>query len=377
MTKKPVVLVIENSIHVTGALKSITRTAHDLQSFFDFVFVIPKKSMGRSWIEKIGSYRIVEIPMLELSKRFFSVMLYLPLLTINAFRLRRIIKQNQIALIHVNDLYNLLPVAGRLLGMSTPYMCHVRFMPNHFPGWLFGFWIRLHLRYAESIIGVSQNVVNLLPKHRKISMIYNELPLEEIYAETESSHDEPFIFLCLSNFMEGKGHNFAIEAFADIHESLPNWKLRFVGSDMGLKKNKDYIIKLKRKAKTMDIARKIEWLGFTNDVEREYKHADIVLNFSESESFSKTCLEALFYGRPLIASDCGGPAEIIEHGITGVLVENRNKKQMANAMKKMASEKEERDAMGKRARIAVRKKFSVENTSFQMRDIYMQIVRGS
>ena len=51
MKKKPVILIVENSIDVTGALKSITRTAYDLKGAFDFHFVIPKKSRGRTWIE--------------------------------------------------------------------------------------------------------------------------------------------------------------------------------------------------------------------------------------------------------------------------------------------------------------------------------------
>lgn len=103
--------------------------------------------------------------------------------------------------------------------------------------------------------------------------------------------------------MMGKGQDFALQSFAQVHETLPNWKLRLVGGDMGLKKNRDYIAKLKREAKRLNMERKIEWIAFTEDVELEYKQADIVLNFSESESFSITCLEALYFGRPLIGRD--------------------------------------------------------------------------
>ncbi len=373
---KPKILIIDNSIDLTGALKSITRTAHDLQSFFDFTFVIPKKSKGRFWIENIGFNFIHEIPMVELSKRLSSLVLYIPLLLVNSIRLIRIMNKKGISLIHVNDLYNLLPVVVRLLGNPTPYICHIRFMPDRFPSWLFNFWIKLHLRYAAKIITVSHGVLKLLPQHPKISVIYNELPLDESYPELLAEGKINFVFLYLSNFMAGKGHDIALEAFAEIHENLSNWKFRFVGSDMGVKKNKDYIKKLRSQAEKLNIADKIEWAGFTNDVECEYKQADIVLNFSESESFSKTCLEALYFGRPLIASDCGGPAEIIDNGVTGVLVPNRNSKAMAAAMMKMAIEKNQREAMGMAARSIVRKKFSVENTSFRLKEVYDQVLKG-
>lgn len=144
---------------------------------------------------------------------------------------------------------------------------------------------------------------------------------------------------------------------------------------MGLKKNKDYVNFLKQKAEKLNIGGKIEWVGFTKDVEWEYKQATIVLNFSESESFSITCLEALYYGKPLIASDCGGPGEIIDNGITGILVSNRDGNSMAEAMKGLALAKSKREKMGLAARYAVREKFSAEKTSFRLKAIYDQTIK--
>ena len=175
--------------------------------------------------------------------------------------------------------------------------------------------------------------------------------------------------------MMGKGQDFALQSFAQVHETLPNWKLRLVGGDMGLKKNRDYMAKLKREAKRLNIERKIEWIAFTEDVELEYKQADIVLNFSESESFSITCLEALYFGRPLIATDCGGPAEIIDDDETGLLVPNRKVDAMAKAMLQLALDKKKRERMGAKARDVVKEKFSVEKTSFRLKEIYEQVLK--
>lgn len=370
--KNPTILIIENSIDVTGALKSITSTAHDLRDQFDFVFIIPQNSRGRFWIEVNGFTNTTELPLIEIGRRFTSVLLYVPYLLVNALRLKKIVRQQGISVIHLNDIYNLLPVAIRLLGNKTPYVCHIRFLPDRFPRWLFNFWLNLHLRYAFKIVAVSQAVKNMLPKHPKIVMIHNELPLQENYPyqETLDETKPVFIFLYLSNIMYGKGQNFALQAFAEIHESLPKWKLRFVGGDMGLRKNRDYLNELKKQAHKLNIADKVEWKEFTNDVEWEYKQADIALNFSESESFSKTCLEALYYGTPLIASDCGGPAEIVDDKVTGVLVPNRDVGKMAAAMTSLALDKVQRNEMGSTARVRVRQKFSIENTSYLLKRIY-------
>jgi glycosyltransferase involved in cell wall biosynthesis len=181
-------------------------------------------------------------------------------------------------------------------------------------------------------------------------------------------------FLYLSNFMKGKGQNFALIAFAKIHHNLPLWKLRFVGGDMGLEKNREYLLNLKQEASHLKISEKIEWVGFAEDVEKEYKQADIVLNFSESESFSITCLEASYFGRPLIATDCGGPAEIIRPEETGLLVPNRKPEEMAIAMLQLALNEVNRERMGLKAREVVTEKFNFQNTTMKLQRLYQAAI---
>jgi L-malate glycosyltransferase len=371
---QPSILIIENSTNVTGALKSITRTAFDLKEYYNFHFIIPKRSKGRFWIEGKGLNEITELPMKEISKRLVSWLLYFPYLLINAARLVRLIKKERVSLIHVNDLYNLLPVVLKLFGNKTPYVCHIRFMPDRFPSWLFNGWLSLHLKYAETIIAVSQRVKEMLPAHLKIIRIPNELPVEERYPDlvVPDKGKTTYTFLYLSHLIRGKGQNFALDAFAKIYREVPLWKLRFVGGDMGLKKNRKFKTGLMKRASSLGLTNRVEWVGFTEEVEWEYKQADIVLNFSESESFSITCLEALYFGRPVIASDCGGPAEIIDHGETGVLVPNRNINAMAVAMRQLAENTEQRNKMGMLARDRVRTKFSIENTSLKLKEVYEQ-----
>lgn len=373
--KKPKILIIENSIDVTGALKSILKTSSDLRDMFEFVFVIPKGSKSKTLIRDKQFDPIFEIRMREIRRQFSALLLYLPFLVINSFRLRRIIKQNDISLVHVNDLYNLLPVIVRLFGLNIPYICHVRFMPDKFPPLLFKCWLFLHLKFAERVIVVSQSLLNKLPNHPKLLLIHNELPEIENYPLQIKPTNQPnCTFLYLANFISGKGHNYALDAFVKVHQRLANWKLRFVGGDMGLNKNKLYKEELQLFAKLNGIDEKIEWVEFTNDVELEYKMGDVILNFSESESFSITCLEALYFGRPLIATDCGGPSEIIDHLESGILVRNRDVDAMANAMMELAENAELRDRFSIEGRKRSRNKFGLERTSHKLGDVYKTIL---
>lgn len=369
------VLIVENSVHITGALKSVCRTAYDLRDSFDFVFVIPKGSKGRSWIEDKGFSKIYELPLLEISKRPKSLLLYVPMLLKNSRALASIARRERIDLVHVNDLYNLVLPTARLFGLRAPYVCHVRFLPEKFPPILFNFWIDTHLRFSKKIVAVSKYLAKHLPVAPAITVIYNELPVEERYPLGLPKLPNPTI-LYLSNVIKGKGHQFAIETFARIHESFPDWRLRFVGGDMGLAKNAQYRRDLQRLCEERGIASKTEWVDFTEDVEREYRQAELVLNFSESESFSITCLEALFFGCPIVATDSGGPAEIIDDNVTGFLVPRGDLNSMEKCVRSLMSDKEQRKRFASEGMRVVRARFSVENTSFRLKAVYEESMSG-
>jgi glycosyltransferase involved in cell wall biosynthesis len=364
--KKPVVLIIENSTHITGALKSILRTSEDLNEYYQFVFVLPRHSHARVEVESRG-FHVHELPLKELSRRPLSVLIYFPILLWNAFRLRKIIRKEQVRIIHNNDLYNLLPVILIFMRMKIPYLNHIRFLPEKFPAWLFGYWLRLHIKNAYAIICVSDHLRKQLPAHDKVKMIYNELPATE---KLEKALPAGNTILYLSNVIRGKGQNFAIEAFAKIAHLHPQWKLRFVGGDMGMEKNKKFKEELVAAIRHYKIESQIEWSDFSNDVESEYKKAAFAINFSESESFSITCLEAQYFGCPIIATRCGGPAEIIVDGQTGFLVPVGDIKTMAEAMQKLIDDQPLRVTFAAHGRVHVREKFSIQNTSYQLKTQY-------
>jgi L-malate glycosyltransferase len=365
--KRKRILIIENSIHVTGALKSITHTCYDLKNSFDFIFVLPRHSKGRSFVESQGFLVIYELPLLELSRKLSSWLFYIPMLLINAFRLKRIIRKENIRLIHVNDLYNLLPITVRITGQYIPYICHVRFLPNRFPKKLFSFWLNAHAKYAQYIICVSNFLKEKIPDNPKIKMIYDGHPSMEQHPYPLSKSET---LLYLSNIIRGKGHEYAVEAFSQLAVSYPTWKLRFVGGNMGLPKNSEFKKELISICEQKGISDQVEWIDFVQDVEKEYKSASIFLNFSESESFSMTCVEAQFFGCPVIATRSGGPAEIVIDHQTGFLIPKRDINSMVSAMHTLMKDDSLRTTFAENGRKIVRQRFSVSDASNQLQQLY-------
>jgi glycosyltransferase involved in cell wall biosynthesis len=146
---------------------------------------------------------------------------------------------------------------------------------------------------------------------------------------------------------------------------------------MGLQKNKDFKDNLIALAKRLKLEDQVEWYNFSEKISNEYLNAGIVLNFSESESFSMTCLEAMFYGRPVIATRSGGPSEIIDQNDTGILVDLRDITAMANAMEYLLSNPEKREIMARRAYDNVRIKFSYANTVQKLGELYQTAIQVS
>ncbi|MGC3946016.1 MAG: glycosyltransferase [Chryseolinea sp.] len=370
MTARPLIIIVENAVDVTGSLVSSIRTANLLRETFNFLFVLPSGSKAGQLVRTNG-HQVKEIAMKELSRNPWANLKYVFSLSINTITFRRFLRKSKPVLIVNNDFYNLLPVAYRGLGGKVPYICFVRFLPNRFPKLLVRIWYSSHLRYASKIVAVSQAVYNQLPFDDKLTVVYNELPVKTVELSAPSGH----LILCPGNYITGKGHNFALEAFNNVAQRYPEWRLRFVGGDMGLEKNRLYKSKLQKSAQDLGLLDRIEFLSFSSNLGEHYLEAALVLNFSESESFSLTTLEAQFYGRPVIATRCGGPEEIVSDGETGILVPVRDVEAMTKAIERLISSSELREKMGKSGYSHVREKFSHENTIEKLAEIFHSAIK--
>ena len=369
---KPTVLIVENSMNTTGAFNTIFSYVHYAQLSYQFIFILPEKSRLVDKVKQAG-FPIETLPFREINKNPVNFFLYLPVLFINALRLNGMIRKHRVSIVHVNDFYNLVGGVARMFGGQFALFTHVRFMPNRFPRLLVSSWMKLNLAYSEYVICVSQAVKNCLTDHPKLLVIYDGLGREapDVINRNETKNETTHL-LYLAHYIPGKGQNLALEAFGRAYKRNPKLKLRFVGGDMGLPKNQQYRARLISRADELGITHAVTFDGPASDVSETFAQADIALNFSESESFSMTCLEALACGVPLITTDCGGPAELFEHGKSGYLIPNRDVEAGAKAILLLSNDSEMRTRFSKNSVRYVRRKFSNENTFKKLADIYAE-----
>src|SRR5258708_27618061 len=154
---KPTILIIDNSIDITGAFYSALRSTSLLRDQYNFCFVLPIDSRARRTANESG-LKVYEMSMKELRKDALAILFYLPFLIFNTIRLFRVVRMCKADLIVSNDFYNLLAPIYELFGGKVPYICYVRFRPSKFPSVLVKLWCGVHDRFAFSIIAVSEVV---------------------------------------------------------------------------------------------------------------------------------------------------------------------------------------------------------------------------
>lgn len=380
MHKRPTILVVDNSRAVTGALNALRHATSPLREQFDFAYVLPTGSTGRAVLEADG-YRVHELPFVEISRRPSDLLRYLPLLLLNGWRLHQLARREQARALHLNDFYNLTGYVARGLSRGRlPVLTHVRFLPQALPQLFARPWRWLAEHLAQRVLCVSDAVrAYFAPGHPWVLTVCDPLPAR---GEKQPPHAvalgeaAPLHLLYLSNYIRGKGQNFAVEAFRLAYARQPRLRLHFVGGDMGLVKNQEFRQELEARVQQAGLTEVVQFSGFATDTEALMKSHDVVLNFSEAESFSLTCLDALYYGVPLIASDCGGPAELFENGRSGLLVPNRDVAAMAAALEQLAGSGAQRQAFSVAGRAFVRRKFAPAHTYEQLGACYMAVLAG-
>ena len=89
------------------------------------------------------------------------------------------------------------------------------------------------------------------------------------------------------------------------------------------------------------------------DLAAAYASADIFAFPSTTDTFGNVIIEAQASGLPVIVSDVGGPQELVEHGVTGLVTKARDVNDFAEAIRTLATAPERRHEMGRKARESV------------------------
>ena len=176
------------------------------------------------------------------------------------------------------------------------------------------------------------NIGDSLPKNfdkSKLDRIPNILDSNFSNVNIESFKNDKFTFLNIGSLIDLKNHSQLLEAFALGFSKKQNVQL-FIG---GVGSN---LFKLQQQAEGLGISDKVKFLGYLDrkEVLKYMVECNAFVLPSLYETFGVVLIEALACGKPLIASACGGPNDIINDN-NGILVPINDMHSLSQAMQKM------------------------------------------
>jgi glycosyltransferase involved in cell wall biosynthesis len=128
-----------------------------------------------------------------------------------------------------------------------------------------------------------------------------------------------------------KGHDVVLRALANI----PSLAAVFVGEV----EDATYGNELRRLARELGVAERVRFLGFRNDVPQLMRAVDCIVHVSiDPEPFGRVVVEGMLAGRPVITTRAGGVPEIIENGVSGILIAPGSPEELAEALRRILSD---------------------------------------
>lgn len=155
------------------------------------------------------------------------------------------------------------------------------------------------------------------------------------------------LILNVARLVRDKAQEVLLDAFALFGDEFKDWRLAFVG-DGYLKCD------LQTRSESLGLSERVDWHGIVRDTHTFYHAATIFALPSRVEGTPNALLEAMSCGLPVIVSDgAPGPLELVEDGVTGLVVPVNDAAALAAALRRLASDDELRSRLGEAARARV------------------------
>jgi len=304
---------------------------------------------------------------------------------VNTVRLVWLVRRRAVDILHANNGFLPLEVflAARLTG--KPVVVHLR----DFPGRPF----RLRKAADETVaavIAVSDAVGDalraVLPRPLPIVTIHDPVDMdlagaaaparERVRAELGLAPEHVAVGM-FGRVVPWKGQAEFVRAAASAMagDALIHAIVVGDGSDGG----ESYLAMVKQLAAESGFGPRFHFAGFQQHVEEYYAAMDIVVHASVyPEPFGMVVPEAMAAARPVIASAAGGPLEVIEPEVTGVLTPPADVTALARAILRLAADPGARSRLGAAAAVAARQRFSLAANAASIEAVYRDVLgRGS
>ena len=246
------------------------------------------------------------------------------------------------------------------------------------------FWGGLINELSNVVVAVSSGVKNSWNPYvppEKIEVIYNGLELERFDNPVPSNGNslkkdlkipDKNLLVCSIGRMSknrAKGFEFYIEAAHKILREMGNVNFLLVGPE----EYKPYADLIKQRVSDLGLTEYFHFLGPRSDIPRILNEVDLFVSSSITEGLSMVCIEAMACGKPVVATRCGGPADIIVDGETGFLVDIKDSEGLAAASLRLLKNEKLRTALGLKGKERVKELFDSTRYAKNFMSLYSRV----
>lgn len=207
----------------------------------------------------------------------------------------------------------------------------------------------------------------------KLELIYNGVtPIAEYSAEErllarmEMGVEGCFVAGIFARLEPVKNHRLFLEAASAAYKV--NDKFRFLIVGAGSLEQE-----LKRQAKRLEVDDAVIFTGFVQDITKLMNVIDVNVLSSDSEALSISVVEAMTVKKPCIATDAGGPKEVIQNGVSGIIVPVGDAVNLSAALLRMASDPALCASFGEAGYAIAAEKFSPQTMVDKVTDLYYSL----
>ena len=239
-----------------------------------------------------------------------------------------------------------------------------------------GKWVhRLAFRLGVVPVAIAEEVAHSIVRVyniKNVPVIPNGIPLadyalsEEVrqrWRTQEGYEEADLLFVSVARLSPQKDPFSLISAFARAASHTPSLHLLLVGEGP-LRSD------LEAWVREMGLGERVRFLGMRTDVPAILTAADVFVLSSLWEGNPLSVMEAMAAGKPVIASAVGGVPELVEDGVSGILVPPHKPEVLGRAMMRLAEDPALRQKMGKAAQERALERFGVDRMAREYERLY-------
>ncbi len=327
--------------------------------------------MGMPVFVRHMSHWVPGINSVSRNQRFSYFVILLKTLRARSWAITHLIENNQIDLVYTNTVTCIEgAVAAHMT--HTPHIWHIHepILGNSeliplLPFCLYSFIIN---SFSKVVIFCSNSLAKSYPLFtKKTNIVYNGLSFpptfDKVYAHDAIAkrlgiNPTQKIVAVVGALQPRKDHLTFLAAAHEIVKDNKDVVFIIVGAG-----SESYTNSIKEEIKSLGLASSVKLTGWWPEDRKNELLAgiDILVVSSEQESFGLTIIEALALETPVVSTRCGGPEEVVQEGVTGLLVKVKEPKELTKAVIHLLDNPQFARELGIAGRQDVLSRFSVEH----------------